>query len=80
MVLSERNERPGLPMQTILCSLKFQDVLESNVMIKGTAIVKSTAYKSSCNSFSDSKRHTSEYDESHECNKSSNDKFVKYAV
>ena len=59
---------------------KFQDVLESNIMIKGIAIVKSTANKSSCKSFGDSKIHI-EYDEgSHECDKSSNDKFVKCAV
>ena len=42
--------------QTILHTLKFQDVLESNIMIKGIAIVKSTANKSICNSFSDIKR------------------------
>ena len=48
--------RPGnYPCQAILCTLKFQDVLESNIMIKGIAIVKSTANKSSCNSFGDSK-------------------------
>ena len=51
-------------------------------MIKGIAIVKSTANKSSCNSFGGSKRHipVGEYGEGHECDKSSNDKFVKYAV
>ena len=49
--------RPGnYPCQTILHALKFQDVLESNIMIKGIAIVKSTTNKSSCNSFGDSKR------------------------
>ena len=37
-------------------TLKFQDVLKSNIMIKGIAIIKSTANKSSCNSFGDSKR------------------------
>ena len=42
------------PCQTILHMLKFQDVLESNIMIKGIAIVKSTANKSSCNSFGNS--------------------------
>ena len=66
--------------QTILHILKFQDVLESNIMIKGIAIIKSTANKSSCISFSDSKRHTDGYDEGHKCDKSSNDKFVKYSV
>ena len=35
----------------------FQDVLDSNCVIKGIAIVKSTANKSSCNSFGDNKRH-----------------------
>ena len=50
--------RPGnYPCQTILHTLKFQDVLGSNIMIKGIAIVKSTAKQSSCNSFGDSKRH-----------------------
>ena len=66
--------RPGnYPCQTILQTLKFQDVLESNIMIKGIAISKSTDNKSSCNSFG-------EYDEGHEYEQSSNDKFVKYAV
>ena len=68
------------PCQNILHMLKFQDVLESNIMIKGIAIVKSTASKSSCNSFGDSKTYTGEYNEGQECDKSSNDKFVKYAV
>ena len=43
--------------QTILRTLKFQYVIESNIMTKGIAIVKSTANKSSCNSFGDSKKH-----------------------
>ena len=52
--------RPGnYPCQTILHALKFQDVLESNIMIKGIAIVKSTTNKSSRNSFGDSKRYIS---------------------
>ena len=52
------SRRPGnYPCQTILQTLKFQDVLESNIMIKGIAIMKSTANKSSCNSFGDSKTH-----------------------
>ena len=33
----------------MLYMLKFQDVLESNIMIKGIAIVKSTANKSTAN-------------------------------
>ena len=38
--------RPGnYPGQAILHTLKFQDVLESNIMIKGITIVKSTANK-----------------------------------
>ena len=45
-------KRPGnYPCQTILHMLKFQDILESNIMIKGMTIVKSTANKRSCNSF-----------------------------
>ena len=52
--------RPGnYPCQTILHTLKFQDVLESNIMMKGIAVVKSTANKSSCNNFCDNKRHIS---------------------
>ena len=74
--------RPGnYTCQTILHMLKFQDILGSNVMINGITIVKSTANKSSCNSFGDSKTYipanmtkvTKNY-------KSSNDKFVKYDV
>ena len=64
-------------------TLKFQDVLESNIMLEGIAVVKSTATKSSCSSFGDSKIYIyipGEYDEGHDCDKSSNDKFVKYAV
>ena len=50
--------RPGnYPCQIILHTLMFQDVLESNIMIKGIAIIKSTANKSSCNSFGDGRRH-----------------------
>ena len=73
--------RPGnYPSQTILYTLKFQDGLESNVVIKENAIVKFTANKSSGNSFGNNKRHTGKYDEGHEYDKRSNDKFVKYAV
>ena len=51
--------RPGnYSCQAILYTLKFQDVLERNIMIKGIAIVKSTANKSRCNSFRESKIHT----------------------
>ena len=50
--------RPGnYPCQTILHTSKLQDVLESYIMIKGIAIVKFTANKSSCNNFDDNKRH-----------------------
>ena len=66
--------------KTILYTLKFQDVLERNVMIKGIVIIKFTTNKSSCSSFGNSKTYIGEYDEGHECNKSSNNKFVKYAV
>ena len=46
------------PCQTIMNTLKFQDVLESNIVIKGIAIVESTANenKNSCNIFGNSKR------------------------
>ena len=48
--------RPGnYPYQTNLHTLKFQDVLESKIMIKGITIVKSAANKSSCNSFGEKK-------------------------
>ena len=40
-------------------TLKFQDVTESNIVIKEIAIVKSTANKYSCNSFGNSKIHIS---------------------
>ena len=44
--------RPGnYPCQTILHTLKFQNVLESNIIIKGIAVIKYTANESSCNSF-----------------------------
>ena len=50
-------------------------------MIKGIVIVKTSANKSSCNCFGDSKKTcTGEYDEGHECDKNSNDKFMKYAT
>ena len=58
--------RPGnYPCQT---TLKCYDVLESNIVKRGIAIVKSTANKCSCNSFSVRKRHAGE---GHECDKSS---------
>ena len=52
-------------------------------MIRGIAIVKSTAKKSSCNNFGNIKRHipvNTINAEGHEYYKRSNDKFVKYAV
>ena len=64
--MREARRLGNYPCQTILYTLKFQDVLESNIMIKGIVIVMSTANKSSCNSFGDSKRHTGEYNEGHE--------------
>ena len=78
MVLSERVTL----VKTMLHMLKFQDVLERNILIKGIAIIKSTANKSSYNNFFDSKTSYShgEYDEGHECDKSINDKFMKYTV
>ena len=36
---------------------QFQDVFESNIVIKGIAIIKSTPNKSGCNSSSKSKIH-----------------------
>ena len=59
--------RPGNYLcQTILHTLKFQDDLESKIMIKGIAIIKYTANKSG--------------DEGYKYDKNSYDKFVKYAV
>ena len=43
--------------QPIVYTLKFHYVIESNIMIKIIAVVKSTANKNNCNSFGDSKRH-----------------------
>ena len=55
--MRETKRSGNYPCQTILHTLKFQDVLESNVVIKGIAIVKSNSNKSSCNSFDDKKRY-----------------------
>ena len=45
--------RPGnYPCQH---TLKFQDGLENNTMLMGITIIKSTANKSSCNSFGNGK-------------------------
>ena len=52
--MRERRRPGNYPCQAILHMLKFQDVLD---VIKGIAIVKSTANTSSCNSLGDSKRH-----------------------
>ena len=41
----------------MLHMLKFQDVIESNIMIKRMAKVNYIANKGSCNSFGDSKIH-----------------------
>ena len=50
--------RPGnCPCQTLLHTSKLQDIRESNIMIRGITIVKSTANKCSCNSFGDSKKY-----------------------
>ena len=43
--MRETRRQGNYPCQTILHTLKFQDVLESNIMITGIAIVKSTANK-----------------------------------
>ena len=53
-----KTRRPGnYPCQTSLHTLRCQDVLESNIMIKGFALIKFTANKSNCNSLGDSKIH-----------------------
>ena len=78
--MRETRRLGNYPCQTILHMSKFQDILERNIMIKGITIVKCTANKSSCNSVSNSKTYTGKYNEGHEHDKSSNDKFVKYAV
>ena len=50
-------------------------------MIKGIAIVKSTANKRAVSIvLVTTKTYTSEYDDGHKCDKSSNAKLVKYAV
>ena len=50
--------RPGnYHCQAILHTLKFQNVFENNIIIKGIEIIKSTANKNSCNSFGDIKIH-----------------------
>ena len=50
--------KPGnYPCQTVVHALKFQDVIESNIMIKVIAIIKSTANNSSCDSFGDIRIH-----------------------
>ena len=55
--MRETRKSGNYPCQTIFRTLKFQDVLESNIMKNGFAIVKSTANKSSCNSCGYNKRH-----------------------
>ena len=55
--MRETRRPSNYPCQTILHTLEFQDVLESNIMIKGIAIVKSTTNNSNCDSLSDSKKH-----------------------
>ena len=41
--------------QTILDTLKFCNILDSNIMKEGIAVIKSAAKKSCCSSFSDRK-------------------------
>ena len=43
------------PSQTILDMLKFCNILGSNIVKEGMAIINSAANKSCCNSFSDRK-------------------------
>ena len=62
--MRETRRSGNYPCQTILHTLKFQDALESNIMIRGIAIVKSTTNKNSC--LSQQKTYTGEYDEGHD--------------
>ena len=55
--MRETRRSGNYPCQTILQTLKFQDGIDSNIVIKGITIVKSTANENNCNSFGDSKRH-----------------------
>ena len=49
---SEITRRPSnYPCQTIVYTLMFQYILESNIMKKGITIVKCVANKSRCNGF-----------------------------
>ena len=45
------------PSQTILDTLKFSNILDSNFMKEGIAIIKSAANKSCCNRFSGRKQY-----------------------
>ena len=67
--------------QTLFHTLKYQDVLVDNIVKTEIAMTKSTANKSSCDTFCDRKIHTST-NTAKVTNviKSCNDKFVKYAV
>ena len=78
--MREKRRMGNYHCQTILHMLKFLYVLESNVVIKGIAIINSTSKKCSCNSFGDSKTYIGKYDDGHGCDKSNNDNFVKYVL
>ena len=53
---SQRNDlRCGNKREKQLRMLKFQDVLDSNILITGIAIIMYTANKSSCNSLATTK-------------------------
>ena len=66
------------PSQTILNTLKFCNILDSNIMKEGIAVIKSATNKSCCNSFLRQKMtYTGEY---HGYDKNSNDTFEKYVV
>ena len=51
--MREMRRLDNYPWKMFLHMLTFQDVLESNNVTKGIAVVKSTANKSSYNSFGD---------------------------
>ena len=52
---TERESSCNYPSQTILDTLKFCNILDSNIMKEGIAVTKSAANKSCWNSFSDRK-------------------------
>ena len=53
----KRGDRVTTLSQIILDTLKFCNILDSNIMKEGIAVIKSAANKSCYNSFSDRKLH-----------------------